>query len=234
MKFFIYLFLSLLFLNNSIFSQIVNSLTSKEKKDGWILLFDGKSTSGWTTSQGLQVPSGWVVRDGCLTTIKGGKGGDIITKGQFSNFELSIDFKIETGCNSGIKYFFTNYKKGGNLGLEFQIIDDVNGEDNKKDNHLCGSFYDVFAPEASLKKVNEPGNWNTVSIFSKGKKVEHWLNGIKILEFERGSKSYNDAVSLSKFSSTEPEFGMVEKGHILLQEHGGVVSFKNIKIKIVK
>jgi hypothetical protein len=229
-----YLFALLLFLVPPVHSQAPNTLTSKEIKNGWILLFDGRSTSGWTTIQGLQVPEGWEVSDGCLTAKKGGKGGDIITKDQYSNFDLSVDYKIETGCNSGIKYFFTNYEKGGNLGMEYQIIDDVNGEDNKKDNHLCGSFYDVLPSDASKKKVNDPGKWNTARILVKEKKVEHWLNGIKILTFERGSKQYTDAVALSKFSKTEPAFGMVGKGNILLQEHGGVVSFRNIKIKIIK
>ena len=88
--------------------------------------------------------------------------------------------------------------------------------------------------EASKKKVNAPGNWNTIRILATGKKVEHWLNGVNILTFERGNKQFNDAVALSKFSKTEPAFGMVDKGHILLQEHGGVVSFRNIKIKIIK
>ena len=234
MKKIINLFVLFLLGGPIVFSQTPNTLTPKEIKEGWMLLFDGSTTSGWTTTQDLRIPAGWEVTEGCLTAIKGGKGGDIITKDQFSSFDLLVDFKIETGCNSGIKYFFTNYEKGGNLGMEYQIIDDINGEDNKKDNHLCGSFYDVLPADASKKKVNEPGNWNVVRILVIGKKVEHWLNGIKILTFEIGSKSYVDAVALSKFSKTEPSFGMVGKGHILLQEHGGVVSFRNIKIKIIK
>jgi Domain of Unknown Function (DUF1080) len=215
-------------------SQTPNTLTSKKIKSGWILLFDGTSTKGWTTTQGLPVPAGWVVSDGCLTAIKGGKGGDIITKDQYSNFDFSVDFKIETGCNSGIKYFFTKYEKGGNLGMEYQIIDDINGEDNKQVNHLLGSFYDVLPADESKKKVNAPGNWNTIRILATGKKVEHWLNGVNILTFKRGNKQFTDAVALSKFSKTEPAFGTVDKGHILLQEHGGVVSFRNIKIKLIK
>jgi len=115
--------------------------------------------------------------------------------------------------------------------MEYQIIDDIMGEDNKKENHLCGSFYDVLPVNAYKKKVNAPGKWNTIRILSKGKKVEHWINGVKILEFTRGDKTYTDAVALSKFNKAVPAFGMVEKGHILLQEHGGAVSFKNIKIK---
>ena len=216
-----------------IYAQKSNTLTAKEKKQGWSLLFDGVSSKGWITPGGQPVPAGWEISNGCISTVKGVKGGDIISEGEYSNFEFSVDFKIEPGCNSGIKYFYTKYEKGGNLGMEYQILDDQLAEDNKKENHLCGSFYDVLPVNAEKKKVNAPGEWNTIRIVSKGKKVEHWLNGIKILEFTRGNKTYSDAVALSKFNKTVPAFGMVEKGHILLQEHGGVVSFKNIKIKIL-
>ncbi len=213
------------------FSQNTNSLTSKEKRKGWILLFDGVSTNGWTTPGGKPVPAGWEVKDGSIATKKGGKGGDIITVNQYSDFELSVDYNIEPGCNSGIKYFYTKYEKGGNLGMEYQILDDVLGEDNKLANHLTASFYDVMPPVESKKKINAPGKWNTVRIVAKGKKVEHWLNGKKVLEYTRGSQEYLDAVAKSKFSKTAPAFGMVDKGHILLQEHGGQATFRNIKIR---
>ena len=208
-------------------------LSDKEVKQGWILLFDGETTNGWETPGNKPVPAGWEVKNGCITTVKDGKGGDIITVGEYANFEFSVDFNIEPGCNSGIKYFYTNYVTGGNLGMEYQIIDDKLGEDIHQENHLCGSFYDVLPPIESKKKVNGPGEWNTIRIISKGGKVEHWLNGVKILEFTRGNKTYTDAVALSKFNKTVPAFGMVEKGHILLQEHGGVASFRNIKIKLL-
>lgn len=214
-----------------IVSAQLPKLSQKEIKQGWTLLFDGVSTKGWITPAGKSVPAGWEIKNGCISTVKGGKGGDIITEGEYSDFDFSADFNIEPGCNSGIKYFYTKYETGGNLGMEYQIIDDVMGEDNKKENHLCGSFYDVLPVNAKKKKVNTPGEWNTIRIISKGKKVEHWINGVKILEFTRGDKTYTDAVALSKFNKVVPAFGMVEKGHILLQEHGGAVSFKNIKIK---
>ncbi|MDP3914055.1 MAG: DUF1080 domain-containing protein [Bacteroidota bacterium] len=219
------------FFGISLISAQLPKLSSKEIKQGWTLLFDGQTTNGWTTPAGKPVPAGWEIKNGCITAVKGGKGGDIITAGEYSDFELSVDFKIEPGCNSGIKYFYTKYATGGNLGMEYQILDDKLAEDNKKENHLCGSFYDVLPVNTNKKKVNAPGEWNTVRIVSKGKKVEHWLNGVKILEFTRGDKTYTDAVALSKFNKAVPAFGTVEKGHILLQEHGGVVSFKNIKIK---
>lgn len=213
----------------SLFAQ--NKLTSQEKKEGWILLFDGLNTNGWTTPDGGNVPAGWEVKKGSLTTIEDGKGGDIITENQYSDFDFMLDYKIEEGVNSGVKYFFTKYKEGGSLGLEFQIIDDELGEDTKIKDHLTGSFYDVLPPVESVKKVKSPGQWNTIRIVANGKDVEHWLNGIKILEFTRGSRTYKNAVEDSKFNKTLPPFGMVDQGHILLQEHGGVVSFRNIKIK---
>ena len=209
-----------------------NTLTSKEIKNGWVLLFDGTSTNGWTTTKGQPVPEGsWKIINGSINTITGGKGADIITVNEYSDFELSVDFKITPGCNSGIKYFFTTYENGGNLGCEYQIIDDKLGEDTKQANHLCGSFYDVLPPIESKKKVNPPGEWNTIRVVAKGKNVEHWMNGVKILEYTRGDQATLDAVAKSKFSKVVPAFGTVEKGHILLQYHGGLVAFKNIKIK---
>lgn len=215
----------------NIISAQLPKLSKKEIKQGWVLLFDGVSTQGWNTPAGKAVPAGWEIKNGCISTVKDGKGGDIITIAEYSDFDLSVDFNIEPGCNSGLKYFYTKYATGGNLGMEYQILDDKLAEDNKKENHLCGSFYDVLPVNADKKKINAPGEWNTVRIVSKGKKVEHWLNGVKILEFTRGDKTYTDAVALSKFNKSVPAFGMVEKGHILLQEHGGVASFRNIKIK---
>ena len=216
------------------FAQTSNSLTAKEKKQGWTLLFDGVSSKGWTNTNGLPVSSGWEISNGSLSTMKGERGGDIITVSEYSDFILSLDYKIEPGCNSGVKYFFTKYEKGGNLGMEFQILDDILAEDNKLDDHLCGSFYDVLTPDASKKRLNPPGEWNSIRIVSKGKQVEHWINGSKILSFTRGDKTFTDGVAKSKFNETKPPFGMVEKGKILLQEHGGVVSFRNIKIKELK
>jgi hypothetical protein len=219
------------FWGTSMISAQLPKLSANEIKQGWVLLFDGKTTNGWTTPDGKPVPAGWEVKNGCITTVKDGKGGDIVTASEYKDFDFSVDFNIVPGCNSGIKYFYTKYTNGGNLGMEYQILDDQLAEDNKKDNHLCGSFYDVLPPDAAKKKVNAPGQWNNIRIVAKEKKVEHWLNGEKILEFTRGNELYTQAVAKSKFNKTEPAFGMVEKGHILLQEHGGVVSFRNIKIK---
>ena len=208
-----------------------NTLTKKEKKRGWVLLFDGTSAKGWTKTNGQPFPDkGWQIAEGCLTVLENQKGGDIVTVDEFSDFELSVDFLIGKTGNSGIKYFFNNYPKGGNLGMEYQVMDDAGASDNKLANHLCGALYDIFPPDEAVKKVHELGTWNTARIVCKGKHVEHWLNGKKILSFERGSDAYLAAVAKSKYK-TDPVFGMVEKGKILLQEHGHEVSFRNIKIR---
>ncbi len=212
-------------------SRSNNQLSKKEFKNGWVLLFDGVSSTGWMRSNGQPFPAkGWEIGNGSLTIVENGKGGDIVTENEYDDFELVVDFQMTKTANSGIKYFFTNYNKGGALGMEYQVIDDVGADDNKKNNHLCGSLYDIFSAEGKKKKMNPIGEWNTARIVSKGTHVAHWLNGKKILEFERGSEKYLAAVATSKYK-TEPVFGMVQKGRILLQEHGHKVSFKNIKIR---
>lgn len=214
----------------AVLAQPVNTLSPQEKKQGWVLLFDGVGTTGWTTPGGQPVPAGWVVENGTLTAKKGAKGGDIVTANQYADFDLQFEYNLEPEGNSGVKYFYTKYETGGNLGMEYQLLDDKLAEDNKKENHLTGSCYDVLPP-AATKKVNEPGQWNTVRIVAKGQHVEHWLNGVKVLEFTRGSPAFTEAVAGSKFSKTVPAFGTVGKGHILLQEHGHAVSFRNVKVK---
>lgn len=218
-------------LSVSVFSQTGNNtLSGKEKDGGWILLFDGKTSTGWTKSDGSAFPGkGWLIKDGCLSLQKDQPAGDIITVAEYSDFELSFDFLMSPACNSGVKYFYYNYPKGGSLGMEYQLLDDKLGDDNKIDSHLCGSLYDIFAPDKSQVNLNPPGQWNSAKIISRGRHTEHWMNGKKILEFERGSDQYLTAVAKSKYK-TEPVFGMVEKGHILLQDHGHEISFRNIKI----
>jgi hypothetical protein len=216
----------------------VNVLTEKEKKQGWKLLFNGENLDGWT-SVGKDTPpsSGWIIEDGVLTVKREGdkRGGDIITKEQFSDFELSVDFKVTPGANSGIKYFFIKYEKGGWLGLEYQIIDGDKHPDarlGRDGNRRQAGLYDMFAP---LKKMDKPvGEWNQARIVSKKSKVEHYLNGKKVLSFDRKSKAYSDALELSKFKGSVPTFGNIEKGHILLQDHGDIVSYRNVKIRILK
>ena len=221
----------------NIYSQD-NQLTAKEKKEGWVLLFNGKNLDGWT-SVGKDTPPafGWVVEDGILNVRKQGdkRGGDIITRDQYSDFDLKVDFRITQGANSGIKYFFTKYEKGGWLGLEYQILDDENHPDAKlgrDGNRLEGGLYDMLP--TSPKQVNPIGEWNQARIVAKGTKVTHYLNGKKILSFDRSSEQYKKAWQLSKYKNSKPMFGDVKEGHILLQDHGDEVSFRNVKIKVFK
>ena len=221
----------------NIYSQD-NQLTAKEKKEGWVLLFNGKNLDGWT-SVGKDTPPafGWVVEDGILNVRNQGdkRGGDIITRDQYSDFDLKVDFRITKGANSGIKYFFTKYEKGGWLGLEYQILDDENHPDAKlgrDGNRLEGGLYDMLP--TSPKQVNPIGEWNQARIVAKGTKVTHYLNGKKILSFDRSSEQYKKAWQLSKYKNSKPMFGDVKEGHILLQDHGDEVSFRNVKIKVLK
>ena len=227
--------------------QAPNTLTDKEKKDGWKLLFDGKTTNGWRGAYMDKFPQkGWDVTDGMLT-IQQSDGseshsfGDIVTDAEYRDFDLMFDFKLTEGANSGLKYFVaeeTPKPKGSAFGLEFQVLDDDKHPDAKlgrDGNRTVGSLYDLIP--ASGKKANPIGEWNTgrVLSLSKGTHVEHWLNGQKVLEYERGSENFRKLVAMSKYKAPEynanGRFGEAPKGHILLQDHGNRVYFRNIKIK---
>ncbi|HEX8608275.1 MAG TPA: DUF1080 domain-containing protein [Pedobacter sp.] len=231
MKRSIYILMFLVAFSATVFAQKPNHLSKSDVKKGWVLLFDGESTKGWTTTTGTDVPSGWQVVSGTLVATADGKGGDIIAPGEYSDFELTLDYRVALTSNSGVKYFYTKYATGGDLGLEYQILDDELAEDNGQANHLAGSLYDILEPSKGLKKLNRAGEWNSIKIIAKGKTVEHWLNDYKVLSFSRDSKAFKDAVAASKFSKVDPAFGSINKGRILLQEHGGEVSFRNIKIR---
>lgn len=205
-------------------------LSKKEKRQGWILLFDGKTPAGWKKADGKPFPEkGWIIENGTLSVDPAGKGGDIITEEQFSDFELSLDFKLTRGANSGIKYFIL---PGTTLGCEFQILDDDVHPDAKmgKDgNRLQGALYDLI-PASKDKKDKPVGEWNNARIISKGNHVEHWLNGKKIVSYERGSDEFKALIAESKYKNNKG-FSTPAQAPILLQDHGDVVSFRNIKIK---
>ena len=228
--------LILIFCSTAIYAQDERStLTKQQEKQGWKVLFNGKDLNGWTSVGKNTAPSqGWRIANGVLSFIGKGdqRGGDIISKEKYANFDLSLDFKLAEGGNSGIKYFFTKYEKGGWLGLEYQILDDANHPDAKNGrngNRLQGTLYDMFPLDK--KVANKVGEWNQARIVAKGTQVTHYLNGTKILSFDRNSKAYQEAWKLSKYKDSEPPFGQVQAGHILLQDHGDEVSFKNIIIK---
>ena len=216
-------------------------LTPEETRDGWRLLWDGKTTHGWRSARGPRFPEGgWQMRDGILTVLpsgggEGGVGGDIITVDRYSDFELMVDFKIAPGTNSGIKIFVDpelNKGPGSSIGLEYQRLDDVRHPDAKlgrDGTRTLGSLYDLYPPSPD-KRPNPIGEWNTALIISRGPRVEHWLNGRKILEYTRFTPEFRQRVSDSKFK-VWPNFGELRVGHILLQDHGDEVSFRNIKIR---
>ncbi|MFC1763668.1 DUF1080 domain-containing protein [Planctomycetota bacterium] len=223
-----------------------NKLTSNEKKSGWKLLWDGKTTEGWHGAKIDHFPkSGWIIKDDTLTVLATGggestAGGDIVTNEKYSNFELCVDFKITAGANSGIKYFVDtelNKGDGSAIGLEFQILDDERHKDAKLGNHAgsrtVASLYDLIMAAPDEKHPRRIGEWNHAKIVSKGNHVEHWLNGRKVLEFERKSPEYRKLVAESKYKDW-PSFGELPEGQILLQDHGDHVSFRNIKIKVLK
>lgn len=225
---------------SAVYSQD-NKLTNKEKKDGWQLLFDGQSMSKWKGALSDSFPSrGWLISDGTLslnTQAPRSGGGDIITKEEFSDFELMFDFKLTEGANSGVKYAVHIYNPpvpglGAVLGPEYQVLDDEKHPDAKagrNGDRKLGSLYDML-PSSTGKALHPIGEWNTARIVSKGNHVEHWLNGVKVLEYDRGSDAYNEAFALSKFKNVK-DYGKRENGHILIQDHGDKVYFKNIKIK---
>ncbi|MGB5171561.1 MAG: DUF1080 domain-containing protein [Eudoraea sp.] len=219
-----------------------NALTIDETKSGYKMLWDGNSTEGWRGARLDEFPeNGWEIENGELTVLASGggessAGGDIVTKELFENFELQVDFKLTKGANSGIKYYVNtdlNKGEGSSIGLEYQILDDAVHPDAKLGNHegsrTISSLYDLIKANPN-KHVNPIGSWNHARILSDSTHVEHWLNGMKVLEYERGSEAYKVLVSESKYK-VWPNFGEAKQGHILLQDHGDRVSFKNIKIK---
>jgi hypothetical protein len=231
---------------------VPNTLTGQEKKDGWRLLWDGKTTDGWRSPKSEKFPQkGWSVDDGVLTVHENNgaesiAGGDIITRERFSSFELVADFKLTPGANSGIKYFVQPNiapidkvtgqptAAGSAIGCEFQVLDDARHPDAKlgKDgDRTIASLYDLM-PASTSKKPNPIGEWNTARIVVRGKHVEHWLNGEKVLEYDRGSADFRKHVAESKFKNI-PSFGEWADGHILLQEHGNEVSFRNVKLRVL-
>lgn len=224
-----------------------NTLTKKETKKGWVLLFDGETTKGWKGISLDHFPKqGWLVENGELKVnatdgAESKNGGDIVTVLTYGpDFDFKWDWKMETvGGNSGLKYFvqesLTKKGKKYGYGLEYQILDDMNhfwmknGKMKPNDYHTLGSLYEFFP--ASPKKNPAPlGEWNQSRIISKDNKVEHWLNGKKILTYERGGVAFVEMLSKSKFKNIK-NFGQEENGKILLQDHGGKVSYRNIKIR---
>ncbi len=222
---------------------IANTLSPTEEREGWALLWDGKTNTGWRGAKMSTFPTkGWAMEDGILKVKKGNggestNGGDIVTTRTYKNFILKVDFKITEGANSGLKYFVDpdmNKGEGSAIGCEFQILDDDKHPDAKlgvKGNRKLGSLYDLIP--APAKKPFNKKEFNTAMIIVKGNHVEHWLNGVKLIEYERNNQMWNALVAYSKYKNW-PNFGNREEGNILIQDHGDEVWYKNIKIKELK
>lgn len=222
------------------FNYVPNTLTAREAREGWTLLWDGKTTSGWHGAKLDRFPaSGWQIADGTLSVVETGggeavAGGDIVTVDQFGDFELIVEFNITKGANSGIKYFVDttlNKGEGSSIGCEFQILDDAVHPDAKagvNGNRRLAGLYDLIPPVAV--RFNGVGEWNRARIVARGHRVEHWLNGFRTVEYERGTQMWRALVTHSKYV-VWPAFGEAAKGYILLQDHGNRVSFRSIKIR---
>jgi len=221
-------------------AQKANVLTPLEQKNGWILMFDGKNTSGWRSAYGTGFPKhGWVVKDGELRGeltegAESGDAGDIVTLKKYRNFEIAFDWKLGKGGNSGVKYFIEERLpkpvKGSQAGYEYQLIDDA--DYIYMDKHLpqdlkTASIYDVVAAKKPDVKMNV---WHRSKILVNNNHIEHWLDGVKVLDVNRGTEEFKSGVTDSKYKDYQG-FSSIPEGHILLQDHGHSVAFRNIKLK---
>lgn len=228
--------------NVFVVNNTINTLTDAEKSNGWKLLFDGVSSAGWQGAKTGSFPDkGWKIADGNITVLsskglESANGGDIVTKDMYSAFDLSFEFKLSTGGNSGVKYFVTlsENNTGSAIGLEYQVLDDKVHPDAKmgiNGNRTLSSLYDLITAKKTDRFVHPPGEWNKGRVIVyPNNHVEHYLNGVKVLEYERGSQAFRDLVANSKYKKWT-NFGEAKEGRILLQDHGDEVSFRSIKIR---
>ena len=205
----------------------MNTLTTAERAAGWQLLFDGKSTSEWRGFRQETTPAGWQVAEGLLT--RAASGGDIITIEQFTDFELKLEWKVAEGGNSGIMFRVTeDQRRTWHSGPELPVLDDARHPDGRVPETSAGSNYGLHAPKPGA--VRPAGSWNEVRLLVQGTHVEHWLNGVRVLEFELGTPELEALLAASKYRTIQG-FAERRKGHIVLQDHGDDVWFRNIKLR---
>jgi len=212
-----------------------NTLSVEEQNAGWRLLFDGQSTAGWRGYKSSTMPASWRVENGSLLARReeGKSAGDIVTVEQYGDFELSLEWKMTRGNNSGVIYRATEQEaEVWQSGPEYQILDNTTHLDGLNPLASAGACYAVFAP---ARDATRPlGQWNQTRIVARGKHVEHWLNGEKLLEYEVDSPYWQAHVKTSKFFETaygRGNWGRTLKGHIALQDYGGAIEFRSIKIR---
>ncbi len=209
-----------------------NTLTAKEKSAGWKLLFDGKTLDGWRGYKTEAIGAGWKVQDGALV-LTAAKAGDLLTAQEYADFDLTFEWKISEGGNSGVIYRAGLGESAPyRYGPEYQVLDNEKAADNKLGNHLAGSLYDM-GPEAPRDLTKPVGQWNQSRLVVKGWKVEHWLNGKQIVAADLASPEGKAMIAKSKFKDW-PKFATLAKGYIALQDHGNIVSFRAIKIRELK
>lgn len=212
-----------------------NTLTTKEQKQGWQLLFDGKSLDGWRDYNGTAITGPWMIQDGTIFAEGGGDdaNGYIVTKKQYENFILTWDWKISKGGNSGMLYHVVErpqYKVPYVTGPEFQLIDDVNWDGTLEEWQKCGVDYAMYLPDLTKQKVKPAGEWNTSKIVFDNGHVEYYMNGVKTIEFEAWTEDWFARKNSGKWNMA-PEYGLARKGLICLQDHGYPAWFRNVKIK---
>ena len=209
----------------------LNTLTEEEKADGWELLFDGEDLSAWRGFRQDSVPAGWTIDENAIHFSGDQEAGDLITDSQYESFELQLDWKIAEGGNSGIMFHVTeDNERTYESGPEMQVLDDAAHPDAQNGpDRLAGANY-ALHPPSNREAVKPAGEWNTVRLVVDGSRVEHWMNGEKVVEYELGSDEWNALVAASKFGEM-PNYGTAETGHIALQDHGDPVWYRNVKIK---
>ena len=206
-----------------------NTLTAAEQAAGWQLLFDGTSLDAWRGYKRETLPeSGWELKDGALRTVAKVKGGELITRKKFNDFEFTWEWRVAPGGNNGVKYLVTE-ERPQSPGHEYQMIDDAGYPGKLSPNHLTADFYDVL-PAAADKPIRPAGEWNTSRIVVRGARVEHWLNGKNVLTYELGSAAVKAGVEKSKFKG-HPGFGEKIAGHIMLTYHQDECWYRNLKIR---